>query len=123
MAHVKRDRKRGLSTVGGALYRDAIHGAVLRSQGVDAYTGEALDWHLISQYNNDDSKEGRHHYKAGFALLPTVDHVEASSSSASFLICAWRTNDAKNDLSQAGFIDLCKKVIIHAGYRVEGPVE
>ena len=121
MAHVKRDRKRGMSTVEGVIYRDAIHGAVLQSQGLDAYTGEQLDWHLISQYNNDDSKEGRHHYKAGFALLPTVDHIEASSSSASFLICAWRTNDAKNDLSHAGFIELCKRVLIHEGYRLEGP--
>ena len=112
-----------METVGGALCRDAIHGAVSWRQGLNAYTGEELDWHLISQYNNDDSKEGRHHYKAGFALLPTVDHVEASASSASSLICAWRTNDAKNDLSQAGFIDLCKKVIIHAGYMVEGSVE
>ncbi len=117
-AHVRRDRKRGLQDVTGAKYRDAIHDAVLRSDGRDAYTGERLDWTLISQYDNDASKVGRHHYKAGFAMLPTVDHVEASASSASFLICAWRTNDAKNDLSRVDFLELCEKVLVHAGYTV-----
>ncbi|CAB3643595.1 hypothetical protein LMG24076_00410 [Trinickia soli] len=80
-----------------------------------------LDWTLISKYTNAESQEGRHQYKAGFALLPTVDHVEASASSAAFKVCAWRTNDAKNDLSVEGFIALCERVLIHAGYRVDPP--
>ena len=118
-AHVKRDRKRGLSGVTGALYRDAIHDAVVRSGGRDAYTGEELAWNLLSQYDNDDAQVGRHHYKAGFALLPTVDHIEASAEAAAFHICAWRTNDAKNDLSIADFRRLCKRVLLHAGYKVQ----
>jgi hypothetical protein len=52
---------------------------------------------------------------------PTVDHVEASASAASFKICAWRTNDAKNDLTVEGFLALCARVLAHAGYRVEPP--
>lgn len=120
-AHVRRDRKRSRQGVTGAIYRDAIHDAVLRSEGRDVYTGEDLDWTLISRYDNDASKVGRHGYKAGFAMLPTVDHVEASASSASFVICAWRTNDAKNDLSQPDFLSLCVKVLRHAGYRVTPP--
>lgn len=119
-AHVVRDRKRGMHAT-GARYRDAIHAAVVASGGLDDYTGEPLDWHLISTYANADSQEGRHHYKAGFALLPTVDHVEASASAASFKICAWRTNDAKNDLSVEGFLALCEKVLRHSGYRIEPP--
>ncbi|MGF6642431.1 hypothetical protein [Paraburkholderia sp. GAS82] len=119
-AHVNRDRKRGMLAT-GAQYRDAIHAAVMASGGLDDYTGEPLDWRLISTYANTESQEGRHHYKAGFALLPTVDHVEASASSASFKICAWRTNDAKNDLSVEAFIALCARVLIYAGYRVEPP--
>jgi len=118
-AHVKRDRKRQHAGVTGAAYRSAIHQAVTISGGRDAYTGEELDWHLISQYDNDESQSGRHHYKAGFALLPTVDHIEASSSAAAFQICAWRTNDAKNDLSVEAFLQLCARVLKHAGYRVE----
>lgn len=117
-AHVKRDRKRGHECTHSA-YREAIHQAVFRSRGKDAYTGEKLDWHLISTYNNDDSKKGRHTYKAGFALLPSVDHVDAEATEASFEICAWRTNDAKNDLSLESFLDLCQRVLAHAGYFVE----
>lgn len=117
-AHVKRDRKRG-HTCSGSAYRHAIHEAVLRSDGRDAYTGEALDWTLISTYDNEDSKAGRHAYKAGFALLPTVDHVASDATSASFKICGWRTNDAKHDLSVNAFLDLCRSVLEHAGYVVQ----
>lgn len=119
-AHVVRDRKRGMLAT-GAQYRDAIHADVVASGGLDAYTGKSLDWHLISTYVNADSQEGGHHYKGGFALLPTVDHVEASANEASFKICAWRTNDAKNDLSVEDFLSLCALVLRHAGYRVEPP--
>jgi len=121
IAHVRRDRKRFANSAMGAAYRQAIHEAVVASGGRDDYTGEALDWTLISKYTNAESQEGRHHYKAGFALLPTVDHVEASASSAAFKVCAWRTNDAKNDLSVKEFIALCERVLIHAGYRVDPP--
>jgi len=117
-AHVKRDRMRG-HTCTGAAYRESIHQAVVSSEGRDAYTGEKLDWHLISTYNNEDSELRRHAYKAEFALLPSVDHVAAEATAASFKICAWRTNDAKNDMSIEAFVVLCKKVLEHAGYIVE----
>ena len=52
-------------------------------------------------------------YKAGFAMLPTVDHVARPDGRWDFVICAWRTNDAKNDLSHYEFIDLCRRVIAH----------
>jgi hypothetical protein len=100
------------------LYREAIHNAVVSSQGKDTYTGETLDWHLISQYNNDASEEGRHHYKAQFGFLPTVDHIDASIPNSGFCICAWRTNDAKNDLSHHAFMELCMKVLEHAGHTI-----
>jgi hypothetical protein len=116
-AHVKRDRKRG-HTCTGSSYRDGIHTAVVESLGRDAYTGEELHWQLISTYTNEDSRQGRHHYKAGFALLPTVDHVAAEAMSATFKICAWRTNDAKNDLSWEAFLELCARALTHAGYSV-----
>lgn len=122
IAHVKRDRARGRigSAVSRPLYKESIHAAVVLSGGRDAYTGEGLDWHLISKYDNDESKAGRHEYKAQFALLPSVDHLDAGASEASFRICAWRTNDAKNDLSVEVFIDLCKRVVSHAGSAANG---
>lgn len=115
IAHVRRDRGRGHSdeTATRALYKEAIHAAVLLSGGRDAYTGEQLAWQLISTYDNDESKLGRHQYKARFAMLPSVDHVDAGATEASFRICAWRTNDAKHDLSVEAFLDLCRRVVAY----------
>ncbi len=90
-------------------YRVNIHQAVLISQGRDYYTGEFLDWHLISTYDNTKSKEGRTQYKKTFSLLPTLDHLDPEKNDK-FVICAWQTNDAKNDMSHEEFVALCKKV-------------
>ena len=117
-AHFKRDRKRGYQGISAASYRNSIHDAVVRSEGRDVYTGERLDWHLVSTYNNEESQLGRHHYKAGFALLPTVDHVASAAQNSGFCICAWRTNDAKSDLTHEEFLGLCVKVLKHAGYTI-----
>jgi len=117
-AHLKRDRKRGYENITAATYRDSIHEAVIRSNGNDTYTGEALEWQRISQYNNEDSKCGRHAYKAKFALLPTVDHIESAELTSGLCICSWRTNDAKNDLSHKSFLELCRQVLEYAGYPV-----
>ena len=119
-AHVKRDRKRDRAA-SVSLYKEAIHAAVVLSGGRDAYTGERLDWARIGTYDNDESKAGRHGYKAQHALLPTIDHVDAGASEASFRVCAWRTNDAKNDLSVASFLELCQRALEHAGFTVVGP--
>ncbi len=117
-AHVKRDRRRGNETAIGEAYRVAIHSAVSESGGRDAYTGEELDWSLISKYDNDESKENGRHYKHNFALLPTVDHVGDGLGVADFKICGWRTNDAKNDLEMPAFLALCQSVLEHHGYVV-----
>ena len=117
-AHLKRDRKRGYEGVSGALYRDEIHKAVRDSEGLDFYTGEELDWSLISTYNNEESTAGRHEYKAGFALLPTIDHIESARMNSGFRICGWRTNDAKHDLSHKAFVELCLLVVKKAGFHV-----
>jgi hypothetical protein len=112
-AHVHRDRKRGNATATIEAYKLAIHRAVANSCGYDYYTGELLDWSLVSTYNNDESQSDGRRYKAGFALLPTVDHVGDGLGDAEFKICAWRTNDAKNDLPHSEFVELCRRVIAH----------
>ncbi|WP_394999936.1 HNH endonuclease domain-containing protein [Acinetobacter sp.] len=33
-------------------------------------------------------------------------------------LCSWKVNQAKGDLSPQEFIELCKKVLIHNGYKV-----
>ena len=114
-AHVKRDcnvRKNAMATVRS--YKQAIHRAVVESEGRDAYTGERLDWDLIGTYDNEVSKRDRRAYKKIRALLPTVDHVGDGTGAADFRICSLRTNDAKNDLPLLEFVSLCERVVKHA---------
>ncbi|HLJ88537.1 MAG TPA: hypothetical protein VKZ53_17080 [Candidatus Angelobacter sp.] len=91
----------------------AIHRAVQCCGGHDCYTGEQLDWSLLCKYSNEESRAQGRHYKAKFALLPSVDHVGDGLGEADFKICAWRTNDAKNDLSYNDFVTLCRNVVAH----------
>ena len=113
LAHVKRDRARGNTTATNEEYKIAIHKAVCECDGKDAYTNEDLDWSLLSQYDNEESKRYGRRYKKKFALLPSVDHVGDGKGPADFKICGWRTNDAKNDMNLEEFIELCKKVLKH----------
>ena len=113
-AHVKRDRKRRDHDINGEEYRHKIHAAVSDHGTHDYYTGERLDWSLISTYSNEESRDGRSRYKAGFAMLPTVDHIPGAEGRDDFVICGWRTNDAKNDMLYEEFLELCRKVIAHA---------
>jgi hypothetical protein len=112
-AHVKRDKERGNRTANREMYKIAIHDAVIKCGARDYYTGEQLDWSLLSRYNNAESKAQRRAYKSKFALLPSVDHVGDGLSEAKFKICAWRTNDAKNDLTHDEFVALCRRVVSH----------
>jgi hypothetical protein len=113
-AHVKRDRKRCDYEIVGEEYRRLIHAAVEQHGTHDFYTGEKLDWSLVSTYSNEDSQAGRTAYKSGFALLPTVDHIMGDNGRYDFVICAWRTNDCKSDLDYPEFVELCRKVIAQA---------
>jgi len=99
---------------------DAIHQAVLESRGCDAYTGTPLAWELISKYENEASRRGKREYKGQFAFLPTVDHVRDGQGAPEFRICSWRTNDAKSDLCEADFVELCRAVIQHHDRKVVG---
>lgn len=113
-AHIKRDKARGNTGSSREEYKVAIHAAVTQSGGRDFYTGQDLRWDLISTYANEESKLNRRAYKEKFALLPTVDHVGDGLGPADFKICAWRTNDAKNDMNHEVFLALCRQVIAHA---------
>ena len=42
-----------------------------------------------------------------------MDHVGDGLGDADFKICAWRTNDAKNDLTYSEFVALCRRVVEH----------
>lgn len=120
--HVKRDRKRGNAAALCGAYRMAIHAAVITGEGRDSYTGEELDWRLLSRYDNTESSNGGRIYKHGFAKLPTVDHVGDGLGAADFRICGWRVNDAKHDLDIPAFLDVCKAVLQHHGFSICPPV-
>jgi len=111
VAHVRRDRTRGNTSATTEEYKVAIHVAVIESRGRDAYTNEELNWSLMSKYENEESKTHGRVYKRLFALLPSVDHVNDGLGPADFKICAWRTNDAKNDLPFEEFVALCQRVV------------
>lgn len=111
-AHVRRDGKRGSKhTV--AEYKRAIHDAVLADGHLDHYTGEPLDWSLISTFRNAEAKLGRSKYKKTLWLLPTVDHTLDAGGKQKFVICSWKVNDAKGDLSHDEFCALCELVLKH----------
>jgi hypothetical protein len=111
VAHARRDRKRGNSSATIEKYKLAIHAAVADCDGVDEYTGQTLDWHLISCYDNVESNGMKRHYKSQFALLPTVDHASDGLGEADFKICGWRTNSAKSDISCLEFVELRRLII------------
>jgi hypothetical protein len=117
-AHVKRDRKRGNANATISAYKQAIHEAVVASNGRDFYTGEELNWRLISQYDNEKSKALGRSYKKDLAALPTVDHVGDGLGNPNFVISSWRTNDAKHDLTLEEFLSLCTDVLKHHGFSV-----
>jgi len=110
-AHLKRDRKRGNTNATRESYKTEIYEAVIRSKGIDAYTGKKLRWDLISKYDNDQSKTRGREYKKEFGDLPTVDHVDDGSDRPQFNICSWRVNDAKNDLTPDEFLVVCREVL------------
>lgn len=116
VAHARRDRKRDVAcTI--TRYKSEIHAAVCSSGHVDFYTGEPLDWSLISTYDNESSKSGRTKYKKTFALLPTLDHTLDELGLPKFVICAWYVNDAKSDLTIEEFYRLCELTLKHRDAR------
>jgi hypothetical protein len=114
VAHVGRDRERGNPSATNEKYKLAIHEAVQYWGGRDFYTGELVEWSLLSSYDNIKARGGGRAYKAKFRLLPTVDHVGDGRGEPDFKVCGWRTNDAKSDLTLAEFVALCRKVVEHS---------
>lgn len=107
----KRDQKRGGSG-NVQQYRLAIHQAVLASEGRDHWTGEWLDWDLIGTYDTREAA-GNGEHKKQFAMLPTIDH-RSNRPEPDFVICAWRTNDAKHDMTPQELLEFCTAVLNHS---------
>ena len=108
----KRDQKRGGSG-NVQQYRLAIHAAVVASQGHDHWTGEWLDWDLIGTYDNREAATGKGEHKKQYAMLPTIDH-RSNRPEPDFVICAWRTNDAKHDMTPQELLAFFTAVLHHS---------
>ena len=109
---VKRDRTRGNPDATVESYKEEIQKTLVRDGIADWYTGETLNWNLVSTYDNEESKHDGREVKKKFRLLPTIDH-ESNGCAPPFRVCGWAVNDAKNDLSLEDFVALCKRVIAH----------
>jgi hypothetical protein len=118
VAHVRPDKKRAV-TCTVAKYKAQIHAAVCLFGQADFYTGEPLDWSLVSTYDNKSSKSGRTKYKKTLALLPTIDHTVEEQGRPKFVICSWYVNDAKSDLTIDEFYRLCERVLKHRDEQIQ----
>jgi hypothetical protein len=118
----KRDQKRS-GTGNVQQYRLAIHQAVVVSEGRDHWTGEWLNWVLIGTYDSHEAAAGKGEHKKQYAMLPTIDHC-SNRPEPDFVICAWRTNDAKHDMTPLELLAFCKAVLKHSPNwgELEGPV-
>lgn len=91
------------------VYREAIHKAVLRSSGLDEYTGEALEWNRLN--HERPAGPGRRPRRIN-GRYPSVDHYQGPNV-VTYRICAGTVNFAKGALDHRQFVSLCRMVVAH----------
>jgi hypothetical protein len=109
----KRDMKRNLPVHSLSAMKEAIVDAIERSEGRDFYTGEALDWHLISTWVGAEEGTSASVYRRRFWNLPSIDHDFTDPAKTAFHLCSWRMNDSKNDQTIEEFLALADAVRRH----------
>ena len=91
----------------------------IRLNGRDPYSGLKIKW--------EDCDEGGKYNKA-----PAIDHIYPNCKAPftegtegnrelNLVFCRNDVNDAKNDLTQKEFLELCTSVLKHHGYTVSAP--
>ena len=68
---------------------------------------------LIGTYDNREATTGKGENKKRYAMLPTIDH-RTNQPEPDFVICAWRTNDAKHDMTPQELLQFCTAVLNHS---------
>ena len=116
----RRDRKRG-GSYSIAEAKAAIHNAIVASGGRDYVTDEELRWDLLGNYDNEASGREGAAYKRARWMQPTVDHLN-SLPVCDFVICSWRTNDAKGDMSVEELKEFCGLVLTNPRDRFTCPM-
>lgn len=108
----KRDQKRGGSG-NVQQYRLAIHQAVLASEGRDHWSGELLHWELIGTYDPREAAADNGGHRKKYALLPTLAH-RCGEPGVDLVVCAWRTHDAKHDMTAEELLAFCTAIVNHS---------
>lgn len=102
------------------VYRAAIHKAVVRSAGLDDYTGEPLEWNRLN--HERVRRPGRRSHRIN-GRYPSVDHYQGTNV-LSYRICAGTVNFAKGALDHQQFVALCRKVAAyHTGWGKPEPMQ
>jgi len=114
-AHVGRDRDRLGAEIKPAIYRKAIHEAVQRCKGKDAYTGQPLDFRLL-EFIAGAPVLGRDE-----TLVPTLDHVVLNPLHPRFEFCSLRTNKCKADLTAEELLDFARAIVTYSGETKDTP--
>ena len=94
-------------------YRRFIHAAVIRSKGLDEYTGEPIEWNRINHQRPSAGGRKKHITRGRW---PSVDHYQGTGK-LNYRICSGLTNLAKGPLDHQQFVELCRKVAKkHSGW-------
>lgn len=94
-------------------YRTAIHLAVVRSRGLDEYTGEPLEWNRLNHERPIAGGRKNHRTRGRW---PSVDHYHGTGK-LNYRICSGQVNNAKGPLDHQQFVELCRKVATnHVGW-------
>jgi hypothetical protein len=87
------------------MYKQKIHQAVLDGGQFDPYTGEKINWGLISK---EKTLKMANFIDNGYAMHPAVDHTDPEEFG--FEICTWISNESKSCMTSDQFVDFCRKV-------------
>lgn len=97
------------------LYKDKIYAALVAGGRTDPFTGEALRWDQILEWDPSEKNKGRGNYLMMFPLVPTVDHKDPYAKEIEFEICSWIINSCKNDQTPGEFVTMCRDVKAYRG--------
>jgi hypothetical protein len=112
----QRDQRLGRSCAAHgskASYKKAVYDAVMANGVADPYTGDSLNWAIISTWDPVGKNYDPGTFKEKYSLLPTVDHTNPDNNTLEFEICSWIVNSCKNDMNRDEFLAFCKKVVAY----------
>jgi hypothetical protein len=94
-------------------YKQKIHQAVIDGGEFDPYTGEKINWELISKVKTLKREEYVNDFLNANAMLPAVDHINPEEFG--FEICSWISNESKSCMTPEEFVGFCQKVVSFRG--------